>query len=101
MAKQVRIATMPELAMNETDVRVLRLIASRVGRHRKPVEVSQPEIARILGVSMGTARRGIRSLVNSGLIVVSERYLENGCRLENAYQLTPAGKVVLKALAEG
>ena len=44
-----------------------------------------------MGKSEVTTRNSLKALEGQGLIVIYARYLKNGARLENEYELTPLG----------
>ena len=57
-----------------------------------PLCLSYGWLGRSMGLSDGQVRRICKLLQEEGALRVESRFLDNGARLENAYELTPAGK---------
>jgi len=78
--------------LNEIYLQVLRAIESRPG-------LTQRELAKELGVSLGKAHYCMRALVEKGLVKMGN-FSHNQKKLEYAYLLTPSGiksKTILTA----
>ncbi|WP_334098596.1 hypothetical protein [Parolsenella catena] len=54
-----------------------------------------------MGKSEVTTRNSLKALEGQGLIVIYARYLKNGARLENEYELTPLGERALRLGLQG
>ena len=68
---------------DEIRLRILRELESDPG-------ISQRQLARVLGVSLGKTNYCLRALVDKGLVKV-ENFRRSGNKLAYAYQLTPRG----------
>ena len=95
MTRQVTIAG--AVRVNETELAVLELVASRAGAPGGAAELGVAEVAEAAGVSAPTARRSLRSLEEAGLVRISARTAADGGRLANAYSLTPTGSLAAAA----
>ena len=68
---------------DEIRLRILRELQSEPG-------LSQRDLAKALGVSLGKTNYCLRALVDKGLVKV-ENFRKSGNKLAYAYQLTPRG----------
>lgn len=68
---------------DDTHYRLLRLIESNP-------DISQRELARAMGVSLGKANYCLKALVEKGFVKL-ENFRRNGNKLAYAYLLTPSG----------
>lgn len=91
MTKRVRAAEALGVRINETELGVMRFIASQPGM----AVFSIGDLSRELGCSVATVRNSLRALYSKGLVSVRARYLRNGGQLENEYELTDEGKQLL------
>lgn len=96
MAKQVR-GPLPEgLRINETMLRVLKVIRDRAKGSSRGVCISRQELSELCGKGSGTMRRSCQLLDDYGLIEINSRYQKNGGQLENEYIVTSLGEQVLE-----
>lgn len=77
------MATLDSRTSEETHLRVLRLLEA------KP-EISQRELAEVLGVSLGKANYCLKALLEKGLIKV-RNFRNSRNKAAYAYYLTPEG----------
>lgn len=76
----------------EVHLQVMRLIEQRP-------EVTQRELAGVLGVSLGKANYCIRALVQKGLVKI-ENFRRSNSKFQYAYLLTPSGLETKARLAK-
>jgi EPS-associated MarR family transcriptional regulator len=77
------MATMHDAPNEENHLKVLRLLES-------DPELSQRELSRALGISLGKTNYCMRALLDKGLIKM-QNFRNSGNKLGYAYLLTPAG----------
>ena len=96
MTKRVRAAEALGVRVNETSLEVLRYL-NRSGR---PITAAVAEFCEVTGKSKASIQSSLRALTGEGLLEIHHRYLANGGRLENEYEVTELGSQVIKAAAE-
>lgn len=92
MSRQVSLAKLMGLLLNETDLRLLQHFASRP---RGSSSESLKELAQTLGVSTVSARRSVKRLEDAGFVGVTYRHMGNGGQLSNRYRITAKGREFL------
>lgn len=81
-------AAMPDTPYQENHLKVLRLLES-------DPSLSQRDLSRALGISLGKTNYCMRALLDKGLIKM-QNFRNNDNKLSYAYLLTPAG-IIAKA----
>lgn len=99
MAKRVAV-NIPGVRVNETDCKVLRVIAGlaeqREGFRCAPVSVSRRELHELVQKSEQTMIRSCRTLCREGLLVMTGNTMDNGAQVANSYEITALGLEVIR-----
>lgn len=97
MTKRIREAEALGVRVNETDLTLLREIAKRSGRSRRPVAITVRDLCSIANRCEVSVRLSVKNLDERRLIDVYHRHLSNGGQIENKYGLTDFGYEIIKA----
>lgn len=95
MARKVCYTLTLKISINESELRLLRLIASRCTVPGKPVELTARSFSDELNLSMATVRRSSKTLQDNLLILVYDTRRDDGGRAANSYVLTSLGRELL------
>lgn len=98
MAKRVRACEVLGVRINESELAILHWL-SKANDGRCACSVQR--LGDAVGKSEATTRNSLKALEGQGLIVIYARYLKNGARLENEYELTPLGERALRLGLQG
>lgn len=92
MTKRAAVSAKAGVCINETELGILLTLSSAP----EGVKImSITDLSSDLDRSNGAIRNAIKALERKGLIDIHERFLRNGGRLENEYELTSDGRRVV------
>lgn len=95
MTRRVEFRLAINVAINETDLALLRLLGERCSSVPGPVFLTVRVIAGELAFSRATIHRSCRALVDKGLVVTQGSWRDDGGRGANSYEVTRLGFEVL------
>lgn len=95
MTRKVEFRLAINVAINETDLALLRLLGERCAKDPGPVVLTARMVAGELALSRATIHRSCRTLVEKGLLVTQGSWRDDGGRGANSYEVTRLGFEVL------
>lgn len=96
MARKVCYTITLKISINESELKLLRLIASRCTVPGTAVELTARSFSDELNLSMATVRRSSKTLQDNLLILVYDTRRDDGGRAANSYEVTSLGRELLR-----
>lgn len=97
MTKRIREAEAFGVRVNETDLTLMREIARKSGKRRRPVAITVKSLCGVVSRCEVSVRLSLKNLDERGLVDIYHRHLSNGGQIENEYGLTDLGYTIIKA----